>query len=821
MATNEVIVELRANASDALGEYQKLFIETEKLKDANKALTAEIREEEKALKALNKAQAEGADVTRQITAQEAKLAEVRDRNRAIIAANGIEIKKNSAFMREQSNDLATLTENGLRFRDKMADAVSGAVTPAFKALRDAISDAQADAQKAFATFGAGSEQFKKAATNLQNVSDRLGNFEQAQKEATAALKQFGVESEEFRVAARKVDELQKTIDTKVVPSFESLRLQIKEAKAEAQVAFQQFGRDSQEFQTAAARVDDLEDSLKEVNISIEAIDFEGKIQTFGRVAEGIAGAFAVAQGAAALFGEENEAVEKAILKVQAALAITQGIESINNAIKASKGLAIAIGLTTTATEAKAAATVVETGVTTAQTAATGAATVATRALGLAMNALPIVAIVSGLGLLVAAFMAVEDQNEKNLEALNDFQKGLAELGQLAQEVAASQDRLAVAQGRLTKEQADRNELARKFQDDFTKLELERQRALEAGQLVDAKAAELKIRLLREQLDAELALTFTEERKAKEEERRKALEAEAEARKKAAEEAERQAKAYAKAREAQRAADQQNAPEFIEPLDPFRGPTYGGDVETAKQIEQILKLKQATEEQTAAIREQNEAYEEQVAASEAAAFAKQSEQAALGATAQALQAFGQLAGQQSAAQKALAISSALINTYLGATQALTDKTIPNAFARIAAAVAVIASGLASVARIRGFAEGGYTGNGGKYEPAGVVHRGEFVFNKEATRRIGVKNLEFLHELFAGLKPRVPGQYFTGGVVTSGSSLLNASAPTPDASSLQSERMMAAIGSLDLQPVMVIEDLNRVQHRVQVRETRSTL
>lgn len=37
------------------------------------------------------------------------------------------------------------------------------------------------------------------------------------------------------------------------------------------------------------------------------------------------------------------------------------------------------------------------------------------------------------------------------------------------------------------------------------------------------------------------------------------------------------------------------------------------------------------------------------------------------------------------------------------------------------------------------EGGYTGSGGKYEPAGVVHKGEFVFTKEATQRIGVSNL----------------------------------------------------------------------------------
>ena len=41
--------------------------------------------------------------------------------------------------------------------------------------------------------------------------------------------------------------------------------------------------------------------------------------------------------------------------------------------------------------------------------------------------------------------------------------------------------------------------------------------------------------------------------------------------------------------------------------------------------------------------------------------------------------------------------------------------------------------------KGYANGGYTGDGGKYEPKGVVHGGEFVFTKEATKRIGTRNL----------------------------------------------------------------------------------
>lgn len=56
---------------------------------------------------------------------------------------------------------------------------------------------------------------------------------------------------------------------------------------------------------------------------------------------------------------------------------------------------------------------------------------------------------------------------------------------------------------------------------------------------------------------------------------------------------------------------------------------------------------------------------------------------------------------------------------------------------------------------GFAEGGYTGHGSKYEPAGVVHRGEYVMSKEATRRLGVENLEALHR--SALKGFATGGY----------------------------------------------------------------
>ena len=54
---------------------------------------------------------------------------------------------------------------------------------------------------------------------------------------------------------------------------------------------------------------------------------------------------------------------------------------------------------------------------------------------------------------------------------------------------------------------------------------------------------------------------------------------------------------------------------------------------------------------------------------------------------------------------------------------------------------------ALAPVPGFSVGGYTGDGGKYEPAGIVHKGEYVFSKEATQRIGVGRLERMHRGYA--------------------------------------------------------------------------
>lgn len=65
--------------------------------------------------------------------------------------------------------------------------------------------------------------------------------------------------------------------------------------------------------------------------------------------------------------------------------------------------------------------------------------------------------------------------------------------------------------------------------------------------------------------------------------------------------------------------------------------------------------------------------------------------------------------------------------------------------IATTVAAITAGIGAIISFSNifrnpFAEGGYTGDGDKYQPAGLVHKGEYVFDKAATARIGKENLE---------------------------------------------------------------------------------
>nr|WP_312824999.1 tape measure protein [Acinetobacter oleivorans] len=106
-------------------------------------------------------------------------------------------------------------------------------------------------------------------------------------------------------------------------------------------------------------------------------------------------------------------------------------------------------------------------------------------------------------------------------------------------------------------------------------------------------------------------------------------------------------------------------------------------------------------------------------------------------------FGSMFGEQSkaykimfAADKAFAIASAGIAIQQSIAQAA-KVGFPANIPLIATAIAQGASIIGNIRAIKdqGFADGGYTGSGGKYEPAGIVHKGEVVWSQEDIRRWG--------------------------------------------------------------------------------------
>jgi len=118
-------------------------------------------------------------------------------------------------------------------------------------------------------------------------------------------------------------------------------------------------------------------------------------------------------------------------------------------------------------------------------------------------------------------------------------------------------------------------------------------------------------------------------------------------------------------------------------------------------------------------------------------------------------------EESAAYKTLAISQASIDTYRAASAALAPPPVGAGplFGPILAAT-TIALGLANIAKIAGFAEGGYTGHGKRDEVAGVVHKGEVVFSqRDVSIMGGPQRVNAMRPTFKG--------YADGGIVTAAS------------------------------------------------------
>lgn len=167
--------------------------------------------------------------------------------------------------------------------------------------------------------------------------------------------------------------------------------------------------------------------------------------------------------------------------------------------------------------------------------------------------------------------------------------------------------------------------------------------------------------------------------------------------------------------------------------------------------------------------------------------------------------GTLAGlfeQQSAEYKIFASAETLMSTYSAAQKQFEafSSVPPLAYA---AAIAAVAAGLGRVAQINEvqFAEGGYTGPGGKYDVAGVVHKDEYVVPKHI-----VHNPKYSGHVAVLEQARLKG-YYDGGMVTN--QFVNQTS--------QSVMLSQLMQNFEkIQMVVSVKEITTMQNRVKVKQ-----
>jgi hypothetical protein len=179
-----------------------------------------------------------------------------------------------------------------------------------------------------------------------------------------------------------------------------------------------------EYQQLSKETAILRDAVKDATAEITRMASDtSNLDAVLSLAAGASGGFAAYTGAMELFGSESEEVQEAQKKLQAAIAITTGVQAIQNAVQ--KQSAIMLGISRIQMAALSKAQVYNRLVTMQGTKATLAATIAQKAFNLIAAANPYVllalALVTVVGALVL-FASNTDKSAKNQQKLNEAQK---------------------------------------------------------------------------------------------------------------------------------------------------------------------------------------------------------------------------------------------------------------------------------------------------------------------------------------------------------------------------------------------------------------
>jgi hypothetical protein len=134
----------------------------------------------------------------------------------------------------------------------------------------------------------------------------------------------------------------KVIELEVNSNLGNLKQQLKQAQVEVQTLADKFGATSAQAVEAAKKAAILKDKIGDAKQLTDAFNPDAKFKALSGALTGVAGGFSVVTGALGAFGKQNEDVEKALLKVQSAMALASGAQAIGESIDSFKQLGAVI-----------------------------------------------------------------------------------------------------------------------------------------------------------------------------------------------------------------------------------------------------------------------------------------------------------------------------------------------------------------------------------------------------------------------------------------------------------------------------------------------
>lgn len=495
----------------------------------------------------------------------------------------------------------------------------------------------------------------------------------------------------------------------------SIKKELREAQQAVTELSAKFGATSKEAIEAAKRAAELKDAIGDAKALTDAFNPDAKFKAFSASVAGVASGFAALQGAMGLFGSESEEVQKTLLKVQSAMAISQGLQAVGESIDSFKQLGAVISQSTVFLKANE--------ITTKLAAATQ------RLFGLSVDAtstsfkvLKGAIAATGIGLLVVAlgeaisFMqnytsATEDaakaQEELNKKISNSAKVALdAELKSLEQNqkrLIAEAKARGASEAEIFKIEQDGRALRSAALSRYYVEIKERDKAAAKDALNDIENNNIDILVSQENFNEAKRKKQEEQDKKDAEKRKAALEKRLAEEKKTQELIDEARKRNIAARpesitatQDQVLEDEQAARDAeVKAEEEKQAKILAAQMKTVDGKRNILLIDQATQQH---ISELN---------IETARKEAEAKEVLLQTTASALTNLSMVAGRETVAGKALAIASSIINTYQGATKALAQGGIAGPIA----AAGIIASGLEAVKQIVSVKVPGASGGGG--------------------------------------------------------------------------------------------------------------